>query len=104
MTKEELIQIPYLGFKNQGMRGGMGGGGREVQEGGDICMYTYLWLIHLDVWQKPTQYYKADILQLKINFKEKQGFFSFPITFGTFFFFSWFQPLSLILQGVSSVA
>ena len=27
----------------------------------------YLWLIHVDVWQKPTQYYKAIILQLKIN-------------------------------------
>ena len=26
----------------------------------------YLWLIHVDVWQKPTQYHKAIILQLKI--------------------------------------
>ena len=33
-------------------------GGREVQEGGDI------WLIHVDVWQKPKQYCKATILQL----------------------------------------
>ena len=40
-----------------------GGGGREVQEGGDI----YLWMIHVDVWRKPTQYCKAIILQLKIN-------------------------------------
>ena len=37
------------------------GGGREVQEGGDI----YLWLIHADLWQKPTQYCKAIVLQLK---------------------------------------
>ena len=29
--------------------------------------YIYLWLIHVDVWQKPTQYCKATILQLKIN-------------------------------------
>ena len=29
--------------------------------------YMYLWLIHVDVWQKPTQYCKATILQLKIN-------------------------------------
>ena len=29
--------------------------------------YIYLWLIHVDVWQKPTQYYKAIILQLKMN-------------------------------------
>ena len=35
--------------------------------------YEYLWLIHVDVWQKPTQYCKAIILQLKINifFKKK---------------------------------
>ena len=37
------------------------GGGREVQEGGDI------WLIHVDVWQKPTQYCKAIIFQLKMK-------------------------------------
>ena len=29
--------------------------------------YVYLWLIHVDIWQKPTQYCKAIILQLKIN-------------------------------------
>ena len=29
--------------------------------------YVYLWLIHVDVWQKPTQYCKAIILQLKIS-------------------------------------
>ena len=29
--------------------------------------YAYPWLIHIDVWQKPTQYCKAIILQLKIN-------------------------------------
>ena len=29
---------------------------------------TYdLWLIQVDVWQKPTQYSKAIIFQLKIN-------------------------------------
>ena len=28
--------------------------------------YVYLWLIHVDVWQKPAQYCKAIILQLKI--------------------------------------
>ena len=33
---------------------------------------VYLWLTHADVWQKPTQYYKAIILQFKINkFKKK---------------------------------
>ena len=29
--------------------------------------YVYLWLIHVDVWKKPTHYCKAIILQLKIN-------------------------------------
>ena len=32
--------------------------------------YVYLWLIHVEVQQKPTQYWKAVILQLKINFKK----------------------------------
>ena len=27
----------------------------------------YLWLIHIDVWQKPAQHCKAIILQLKKN-------------------------------------
>jgi len=35
------------------------GSGREIQKGWD---YVYLWLIHVDVWQKPTQYSKAIIL------------------------------------------
>ena len=30
--------------------------------------YVYLWLIHVDIRQKPNQYCKALILQLKINF------------------------------------
>ena len=38
-------------------------GGRFKREG----TYVYLWLIHVDAWQKPTQYCKAIILQLKIN-------------------------------------
>ena len=29
--------------------------------------YVYLWLIHVDVWQKPIKYCKAIILQLKIH-------------------------------------
>ena len=34
----------------------------------------YPWLIHVDVWQKPTRYCKAIILQLKINtFKKIVG-------------------------------
>jgi len=32
--------------------------------------HVYLWLTRVDVWQKPTQYCKAIILQLEINFKK----------------------------------
>ena len=38
-------------------------GGRFQREG----TYVYVWLIRVDVWQKPAQYFKAPILQLKIN-------------------------------------
>ena len=40
------------------------GGGREVQEEGDIGIPL---VIHVDVWEKPTQYCKVIIFQLKIN-------------------------------------
>ena len=36
-----------------------------------ICVY--LWLIHVDVWQKPTQPCKAIIPQLKVNNFFKKG-------------------------------
>ena len=42
--------------------------GREMGEGfRKEETYIYLWLIHVDVWQKPTQYCKVIILQLKKN-------------------------------------
>ena len=43
-------------------------GGRFKREG----TYVYLWLIHVDVCQKPTQYCRAIILQLKINELKKK--------------------------------
>ena len=42
------------------------GRGREVPEG------EYLWLMHADVWQKPRQYCKAIILQLKMHYSFKK--------------------------------
>ena len=51
-------------------------GGRFKREG----TYVYLWLIHVDVWQKPTQYCRAIILQLKINeLKKKSTVSSSPV-------------------------
>ena len=38
------------------------GGGKGVQDGGT---QVHPWLIHVDVWQKPPQYCKVIILQLK---------------------------------------
>ena len=35
--------------------------------------YVNLWLIHMDVWQKTTQYCKVIILQLKINKLTRRG-------------------------------
>ena len=39
--------------------------GRDIQERGDICISM---TDHVDIWQKPTQCFKAIILQLKIIF------------------------------------
>ena len=41
----------------------MGGWGRLKKEGSHV----YLWLTHVDVWQRPTQYCEATFLQLKIK-------------------------------------
>ena len=43
------------------------GGGRARMEG----TYVNLWLIHIDVWQKPTQYCKTTVFRLKIIFFKK---------------------------------
>ena len=45
-----------------------GVGGRFNREG----TYVYLWLIRVDVWQKPTQYCKVIILQLKTSKKKRK--------------------------------
>ena len=81
----ETYTLPYVKLDSQGefavwcrelkscahwqpRRVGRGGKGWEV--GGRFKMegtYVYLWLTHVVVWQKPTQYCKAIILQLKTN-------------------------------------
>jgi len=37
------------------------GGGRGLRDGG----HMYMWLIHINVWQKPQQYCKVISIQLK---------------------------------------
>ena len=58
-----------LGHDNLEGWDGMGGG-REVQDGGDICIPM---VIHVDVWQKPTKYcnYPPIKNKFKKNFKKK---------------------------------
>ena len=56
---EDCIFPPCQCHKRQGLEVG----GRVKREG----TYVYLWLLHVNIWQKPTQYCKAIILQLKIN-------------------------------------
>jgi len=74
-----------LGNSNRGpvttWRGGVGREmGRRLKREG---MYVYLWLIHVEVWQKPTKFCKAIIFQLKNKLNKKnrprknQAFFSF---------------------------
>ena len=45
------------------------GDGREVQEGGT---YVFLCLVHVDICQKSTEFYKAIILQLKNKLKKSE--------------------------------
>ena len=66
------------GNSNQGCetteRGIMGWevGGRLKREGTEL----YIWLVHVDVCQKPAQYCKAIILQFKINRQKKtEGYY-----------------------------
>ena len=53
---------PVLCDNLEGVQGKM-----EVQEAGREGTYVYVWVIHIEVWQKTTQHYKPIILQLKIN-------------------------------------
>ena len=46
--------------------------GWNGEMGGSRGTYVYLWLIHVDVWKKSTQYCKAIILQLKRKKGEKK--------------------------------
>ena len=50
-------------------------GGRGWETGGRFKReeaFVHLWLIHVDVWGRLTQYCKAIILQLKINKKSRR--------------------------------
>ena len=52
--------------------------GRRLKREGT---YIYLWLIHADIWQKPTQHSKAIVPQLKIKDKTKKENLHHILTF-----------------------
>ena len=47
------------------LEGWGGEGGRETQEGGDMGIRVYVWLIHFVIQQKLTHHCRAIILQLR---------------------------------------
>ena len=52
--------------------------GREAQGGsGGEGTYVYLWLSHVDVWQKPTQY--CDIIIPQLNKIKKKKVWEYHI-------------------------
>jgi len=55
--------------------------------------YVYLWLMCVDIWQKPTQYCKAIILQLNKS-KEEKCYHEFSKTFRwpPYFFLNFNKP------------
>ena len=57
-------------------------------------IYVYLWLIHIDVWQKPTQQYKAIISQSEFT---KHVYICVCVCMFTFQVFLKFNTLLLII-------
>ena len=47
-------------------------GGRETQEGGDMGIYVYVWLIHFVIKQKLTHNCRTIILQKDVKKKKRQ--------------------------------
>ena len=66
VRKERYFKLDFMKIKNfvhQKTVLGWEVGRRFKREGTQV----HLWLIHVGIWQKPTQHRKAPILQLKIN-------------------------------------
>ena len=67
-------------------------------------IYVYPWLIHVDVWQKPTQYFKSIILQSNIYIYIYIFFFFLHKGVVDFIFQKWLQIYelsSMLLQDLS---
>ena len=57
------------------LRDGMG---REVGGGSGLGTHVHVWLIHVNVWQKPLQYCKVISLQLNKLKKKKEKWVCHP--------------------------
>ena len=90
-----LIPLGHLCFRFNHLPrvvdGGVGGRYIYTHTHTHICMYTHLWLIHVAVWQKPTQHCKAIIIQVNFfkNLTTKKSFSLYfkksSISFNTFY-------------------
>ena len=73
-----------------------------------LLIHPYQWLIHVDVWQKPTQFCRAIILQLKINkfnyFKKRVGGHQ-PERWkdGNYLAVQWLELHVLTVEGLGSI-
>ena len=78
---------------------GMGWGGRwERWSGGGT--HVNPWLIHVNVWQKPLQYYKVISLQLiKMNEKKKSDSAAWGLSYSFSNFLSYLTLVSRICPG-----
>ena len=61
-TKHSTMPERHCNHLKKKWTNGVGGRFKREQ------IYIYLWLIHVDVWQTPMQYYKSIIPRLKITF------------------------------------
>ena len=63
LSHSRLTTVSYFGVKRlvSGYHRSHPLGVKKPRQG----TYVYLWLTHVDVWQKPTKFCKAIILQLK---------------------------------------
>ena len=60
LTEEVAFELQDRSGKEVDKQKGQVGGKLKREK-----TYVYLWLIHVDIWQKAAQYYKTNILQLK---------------------------------------
>ena len=72
-----LLPLTFFFFSLNHLKVGAGSGTRGKFKNEGTCVY--LWLIHVDIQQKPPQHCKVIILQLKINRQFPGGSMAKPL-------------------------